>query len=87
MRGEAGGAGWCAGMTEPPPTRLEPMPGDRHRARAVVARPDDLGYGCAAAVAAWTDQGREVAHVLATRAETGIDTLPPAACAPLRGRE
>ncbi|MFI1022215.1 PIG-L deacetylase family protein [Streptomyces olivaceus] len=74
-------------MTEPTPTRLEPMPGDWHRALAVVAHPDDLEYGCAAAVAAWTDQGREVAYVLATRGEAGIDTLPPAECAPLRERE
>ncbi|MGW5621591.1 PIG-L deacetylase family protein [Streptomyces olivaceus] len=74
-------------MTEPTPTRLEPMPGDWHRALAVVAHPDDLEYGCAAAVAAWTDQNREVAYVLATRGEAGIDTLAPAEGAPLRERE
>ncbi|MEU4658206.1 PIG-L deacetylase family protein [Streptomyces sp. NPDC023723] len=82
-------------MTEPtttdardsPAAPLEPMPGDWRRALAVVAHPDDLEYGCSAAIAAWTDAGREVAYVLATRGEAGIDTLPPAECAPLRERE
>ncbi|MET8570863.1 PIG-L deacetylase family protein [Streptomyces sp. NPDC004783] len=74
-------------MTEPTITRLEPMPADWRRALAVVAHPDDLEYGCAAAIAAWTDEGREVAYVLATRGEAGIDSLAPAECAPLRERE
>ncbi|MEV7795977.1 PIG-L deacetylase family protein [Streptomyces sp. NPDC087512] len=74
-------------MTEPTITRLEPMPADWRRALAVVAHPDDLEYGCAAAIATWTDEGREVAYVLATRGEAGIDTLAPAECAPLRERE
>ncbi|MGW6290732.1 PIG-L family deacetylase, partial [Streptomyces sp. NPDC055107] len=39
---------------------LEPMPVDWQRALAVVAHPDDLEYGTAAAVAEWTDGGREV---------------------------
>jgi LmbE family N-acetylglucosaminyl deacetylase len=74
-------------MTEPTTTQLQPMPEDWSRALAVVAHPDDLEYGCSAAVAAWTDAGREVAYVLATRGEAGIDTLPPAECGPLRERE
>ncbi|MCH0565682.1 MULTISPECIES: PIG-L deacetylase family protein [unclassified Streptomyces] len=74
-------------MTEPANTPLRPMPEDWQRALAVVAHPDDLEYGCAAAVAAWTDAGREVAYVLATRGEAGIDTLEPGKCAPLRERE
>ncbi|MFV0132335.1 PIG-L deacetylase family protein [Streptomyces sp. HMX87] len=74
-------------MTEPMIPQLEPMPGDWRRALAVVAHPDDLEYGCSAAIAAWTDEGREVAYVLATRGEAGIDTLPPDECAPLRERE
>ncbi|MFI2410881.1 PIG-L deacetylase family protein [Streptomyces sp. NPDC018947] len=74
-------------MTEPTITRLELMPADWRRALAVVAHPDDLEYGCAAAIAAWTDEGREVAYVLATRGEAGIDSLAPAECAPLRERE
>ncbi|MFI6034891.1 PIG-L deacetylase family protein [Streptomyces sp. NPDC051315] len=74
-------------MTEPTTTQLQPMPEDWSRALAVVAHPDDLEYGCSAAIAAWTDAGREVAYVLATRGEAGIDTLPPAECGPLRERE
>ncbi|MFM9553619.1 PIG-L deacetylase family protein [Streptomyces caniscabiei] len=74
-------------MTEPQQDQLKPLPDDWHRALAVVAHPDDLEYGCSAAVAAWTDAGREVAYVLATRGEAGIDTLEPARCGPLRERE
>jgi LmbE family N-acetylglucosaminyl deacetylase len=74
-------------MTEPVSTQLKPLPDDWQRALAVVAHPDDLEYGCAAAVAAWTDAGREVSYVLATRGEAGIDTLDPATCGPLRERE
>ncbi|MFE6993028.1 PIG-L deacetylase family protein, partial [Streptomyces pharetrae] len=68
-------------------TELRPMPEDWHRALAVVAHPDDLEYGCSAAIAQWTEAGREVAYVLATRGEAGIDTLNPADAAPLRERE
>ncbi|MGW0821335.1 PIG-L deacetylase family protein [Streptomyces sp. NPDC002845] len=74
-------------MNEPTNDQLTPMPEDWQRALAVVAHPDDLEYGCSAAIAAWTDGGREVAYVLATRGEAGIDTLEPATCAPLRERE
>ncbi|MGQ4365298.1 PIG-L deacetylase family protein [Streptomyces sp. SAS_272] len=74
-------------MTEPTITQLQPMPEDWGRALAVVAHPDDLEYGCSAAIAAWTDAGREVAYVVATRGEAGIDTLAPAECGPLRERE
>ncbi|MEV5486756.1 PIG-L deacetylase family protein [Streptomyces bobili] len=63
------------------------MPEDWRRAVAVVAHPDDLEYGCSAAIAARTDAGREVADLLATRGEAGIHTLAPAECAPLRERE
>src|ERR687888_18385 len=73
-------------MTEPKIT-LQPLPDDWQRALAVVAHPDDLEYGCSAAVAGWTDAGREVAYVLATRGEAGIDTVDPAVCGPLRERE
>ncbi|MET7656060.1 PIG-L deacetylase family protein [Streptomyces sp. NPDC005486] len=74
-------------MTESTIPQLQPMPEDWERALAVVAHPDDLEYGCSAAVAAWTDAGREVAYVLATRGEAGIDTIAPAECGPLRERE
>jgi LmbE family N-acetylglucosaminyl deacetylase len=74
-------------MTEHVTEQLEPMPDDWQRALAVVAHPDDLEYGCAAAVAGWTDDGREVAYLLASRGEAGIDTTEPAECAPLREQE
>ncbi|MFF3846815.1 PIG-L deacetylase family protein [Streptomyces sp. NPDC002328] len=74
-------------MTEPTKNGLKPMPEDWRRALAVVAHPDDLEYGCSAAIAAWTDAGREVAYLLATRGEAGIDTIPPEECGPLRERE
>ncbi|MCQ4211810.1 PIG-L deacetylase family protein [Streptomyces longispororuber] len=70
-----------------PNAQLQPMPEDWTRALAVVAHPDDLEYGCAAAIASWTDAGREVGYVLATRGEAGIDTLEPAKCGPLREQE
>ncbi|MER5770387.1 PIG-L deacetylase family protein [Streptomyces sp. NPDC001985] len=74
-------------MTDSRDQQLAPMPEDWRRALAVVAHPDDLEYGGAAAVAGWTDGGREVSYLLATRGEAGIDTIPPAACAPIRERE
>lgn len=74
-------------MTEPTISQLQPMPDDWQRALAVVAHPDDLEYGCSAAIACWTDAGREVTYVLATRGEAGIDTLDPERCGPLRERE
>ncbi|MEU9303808.1 PIG-L family deacetylase [Streptomyces sp. NPDC048269] len=69
------------------PAALQPMPTDWQRALAVVAHPDDLEYGCAAAIADWTDGGREVVYLLATRGEAGIDTTAPADCAALREAE
>ncbi|MEV3987558.1 PIG-L deacetylase family protein [Streptomyces sp. NPDC049837] len=74
-------------MTDHVNDQLRPMPDDWQRALAVVAHPDDLEYGCSAAIASWTDGGREVAYVLATRGEAGIDGIDPATCGPLRERE
>ncbi|MFI6695413.1 PIG-L deacetylase family protein [Streptomyces sp. NPDC050433] len=73
-------------MSEPT-EQLAPMPADWQRALAVVAHPDDLEYGCSAAVAGWTDEGREITYLLASRGEAGIDTTDPATAAPLRERE
>ena len=66
---------------------MQPLAEDWDRAAAVVAHPDDLEYGTAAAVARWTGQGREVAYVLATRGEAGIAGLPPDQAGPLREEE
>ena len=65
----------------------EPLPDDWERALVVVAHPDDVEYGCAAAVAAWTAAGRDVRYVLATSGEAGIAGLPPEEAGPLRERE
>jgi LmbE family N-acetylglucosaminyl deacetylase len=66
---------------------VEPMPEDWDRAVAVVAHPDDLEYGTAAAVARWTGQGRQVSYVRATRGEAGIAGMPPERAGPLREQE
>src|SRR5271170_2673947 len=63
---------------------MQPMPEDWDRAVAVVAHPDDLEYGAAAAVARWTRQGKQVSYVLATRGEAGIAGMAPDQVAPLR---
>ncbi len=59
------------------PPLLQPFDADVGRVLAVVAHPDDLEYGAAAAVAAWTDAGHEVAYLLASRGEAGIDGMTP----------
>ena len=66
---------------------MEPMPEDWERAVAVVAHPDDLEYGAAAAVAAWTSRGKHVAYLLATRGEAGIAGQDPDQVGPLRVEE
>ena len=66
---------------------MQPIPEDWTRAVAVVAHPDDLEYGVAAAVARWTGQGKDVAYLLATRGEAGIAGMPPSRVGPLRMEE
>jgi LmbE family N-acetylglucosaminyl deacetylase len=66
---------------------LEPFPDDWSRALVVVAHPDDMEYGGSGAVARWTDAGKEVAYLLVTRGEAGIDTIPPVEAGPLREGE
>jgi LmbE family N-acetylglucosaminyl deacetylase len=74
-------------MMGPEVVTVEPMPEDWSRALAVVAHPDDLEYGAASAVARWTDQGKDVAYVLVTSGEAGIDGRDPAEVGPLREAE
>jgi LmbE family N-acetylglucosaminyl deacetylase len=64
-----------------------PMPDDWQRALVVAAHPDDIEYGLAAAVAAWTAAGKEVHYLLATRGEAGMAGVPPAEAGPLREEE
>jgi LmbE family N-acetylglucosaminyl deacetylase len=66
---------------------MEPVPDDWDRALAIVAHPDDMEYGAAAAVAHWTTQGKQVTYLLVTRGETGIDALEPGECARVREAE
>ncbi|NUR15874.1 MAG: PIG-L family deacetylase, partial [Dermatophilaceae bacterium] len=53
----------------------------------VVAHPDDLEYGTAAAVDKWVRAGKTVTYLLVTRGEAGIDTMAPAEAGPLREAE
>ena len=69
------------------PRAIEPVPEDWQRGVVIVAHPDDIEYGCAAAVARWTAQGKDVRYVLATSGEAGIEGLPPADCGPVREQE
>ena len=63
------------------------MAEDWDRALAVVAHPDDMEYGAAAAVARWTGQGKWVGYVLVTDGEAGIQSMPPDDVGPIRREE
>lgn len=67
--------------------RLEAFPEDWERGLAIVAHPDDMEYGAAAAVARWTQQGKHIAYVLVSDGEAGIAALDPAEVGPLRREE
>jgi LmbE family N-acetylglucosaminyl deacetylase len=64
-----------------------PFPDDWQRALVVAAHPDDIEYGLAAAVAAWTSAGKEVHYLLATRGEAGMAGVPPEEAGPVREEE
>ncbi|GAA2815600.1 PIG-L deacetylase family protein [Kribbella solani] len=66
---------------------LEPVVEDWQQALAVVAHPDDLEFGAAAAIARWTGQGKQITYCLLTSGEAGIDGVDPAECGPLREAE
>lgn len=69
------------------PTALEPLSEDWERALCVVAHPDDMEFGAAAAVARWTSQGKHVVYCMVTSGEAGIDGLSPDECRPVREAE
>src|SRR6266566_4092726 len=48
------------------------------RGLAIVAHPDDLEFGAAAAIARWTGQGKQIVYCLVTSGEAGIDAMAPA---------
>lgn len=69
------------------PGPLDAVPEDWQRGLAVAAHPDDLEYGTASAIARWTAQGKEIAYVLVTDGEAGIDGMEPERAGPLRRAE
>src|SRR3954454_3600993 len=64
-----------------------PMPDDWQRALVIAAHPDDIEYGLAAVVSAWTGAGKEVHYLLATRGEAGMAGVKPEGAAPIREEE
>lgn len=63
-------------MDHPQPS-LEPFEDPFASVLCVVAHPDDIEYGTAAAVHRWVGQGATVSYFLLTRGEAGIDTMHP----------
>lgn len=66
---------------------LRPLNEDWDRALCIVAHPDDMEFGSAAAVARWTQQGKDIAYCLVTSGEAGIDGVHPDESGPLREAE
>lgn len=69
------------------PDPLTPLDEDWERALCIVAHPDDMEFGAAAAVARWTGQGKQVAYCMVTSGEAGIDGLHPDQCRSVREAE
>jgi len=67
--------------------QLSEFPDDWTRALCVVAHPDDMEFGGAGAVAAWTAAGKSVNYLVVTRGEAGIDGMPPGQAAEVREAE
>ncbi len=72
-------------MSDQPQLEHLPLDGIR-RILCVVAHPDDMEYGFSAAVAEWVGQGIEVAYLLLTSGEAGMQ-IPPEEVGPLRAEE
>ncbi len=66
---------------------LQPLEGPFSSVLCVVAHPDDIEYGTAAAVHRWVGEGATVAYFLLTRGEAGIDTMDPEEAARVREDE
>src|SRR3982750_4799537 len=69
------------------PEPLKPLDENWTKAMAIVAHPDDMEFGAAAAVARWTGQGKDVAYVMVTSGEAGIDGMHPEECRRVREAE
>lgn len=74
-------------MDLPYPDEFKPLPEDWTKAVAIVAHPDDMEFGSAAAVARWTGQGKQVTYVMVSSGEAGIDALHPDECRRVREAE
>ncbi|WP_371494722.1 PIG-L family deacetylase [Kitasatospora sp. NBC_00374] len=74
-------------MNDVAPPPLESLDEDWQTALAVVAHPDDMEYGAAAAVARWTSQGKRVVYAMVTSGEAGIDAMDPDECRTVREAE
>src|SRR3712207_1071768 len=74
-------------MTDQAPPPLKPLPEDWTTAVAIVAHPDDMEFGAAAAVARWTAQQKSIVYVMVTSGEAGINALAPDECRAVRERE
>jgi LmbE family N-acetylglucosaminyl deacetylase len=74
-------------MDAPPPPPLEPLNETWERALCIVAHPDDMEFGAAAAVARWTGQGKWVGYTMVTSGEAGIDGMSPDECQRVREAE
>ena len=75
-------------MTQPPDRPpLNPLDGPFSSILCVVAHPDDIEYGTAAAIDRWVGEGSRVAYFLLTRGEAGIDTMDPETAARVREEE
>ncbi|TWG96243.1 LmbE family N-acetylglucosaminyl deacetylase [Nocardioides sp. J9] len=69
------------------PAPLQPLDEDWQRALCIVAHPDDMEFGAAAAVARWTGQGKTVVYCMVTSGEAGIDGMHPDECRAVREAE
>ena len=73
--------------TDAPPARSSRCPRTGSARSCVVAHPDDMEFGAAAAVARWTGQGKEVVYCMVTSGEAGIDGMAPDECRRVREAE
>src|SRR5512145_3345977 len=67
----------CMSDTSPEQVPLEHVREDWQTALCVVAHPDDMEFGAAAAVARWTGMGKRVVYCMVTSGEAGIDGMHP----------
>ncbi len=73
--------------TAPAPNSLQHVSEDWQTALCVVAHPDDMEFGGAAAVARWTGQGKRVVYCMVTSGEAGIDGMHPSEARRVREAE